>query len=90
MNHLLPELRLLYLHAGLTEEAELIREGWRPGRVEYKVGIKFRAMDVHQDPQAWRRVWAAWSATRNMRKHICPLEQEEGHVRDWITWGLAQ
>lgn len=85
---MLDDIRLLYVHAGLP--GELVHDGWRPGAVEAVIGKTFRAMDIHADEQSWRRVWAAYSATRTLRKPIVPLEQNERHVRDWIEWGMRQ
>ena len=85
---MLDELRALYIHAGLP--GELVHEGWKPGAVEAIVGQVFRVMDIHADEPAWRRVWAAYMATRTLRKPIVPLEQNDQHVRDWIEWGMRQ
>lgn len=82
--HLIPRLRELYEHAELPGDwSELA-----PGHAERLIGAELRVLPA-TDPR-WRRVWAAWSLTRTIRKPICPLEQEERHIRDWYEWGMRQ
>lgn len=87
---LLDDLRGLYLHAGLKDEAESVVEGWKSGAVEARLGKKLRAMRIQDDVQAWRRVWAAKSATRRWRKRIQSGAETEQDVAEWIAWGLRQ
>lgn len=76
--------RELYLHAGLPGEwSELA-----PGHAERLIGPVLRAMPA-TDPR-WRRVWAAWSATRAARKRFLPLEQQEQYALEWVEWGMRQ
>lgn len=76
--------RLLYIHAGLSPElADL-----PVGTAEREIGILYRAVPV-SDPN-WRRMWAAWSATRAARKRLlCQVDQEQ-YVLEWCEWGMRQ
>ena len=85
MTHLLPGLRELYAHAGFDPD---LLTGNPIGAVEYQIGKLYRATPT-SDP-TWRRKWAAWSATRAMRKGLLPREQQESYVAEWIEWGMAQ
>lgn len=76
--------RALYVHAGLSEElADLA-----PGHAERLIGAVLRETAA-SDPR-WRRVWAAWSATRAARKRFLPLEQQEQYALEWVEWGMRQ
>lgn len=74
----------LYSHAGLPAEWSLLA----PGHAERLIGAVLRSVAA-SDPR-WRRVWAAWSATRACRKRLLPGEQQEQYVLEWIEWGMLQ
>ena len=76
--------RELYEHAGLPGEWAALAFG----HAERLIGAELR--DMPATDSRWRRVWAAWSATRACRKRFLPLEQQEQYVAEWVAWGLRQ
>lgn len=76
--------RRLYIHAGLPPDLADIA----PGTAERLIGAVYRELPV-SDPN-WRRMWAAWSATRAARKRLlCQVDQAE-YVLEWCEWGMRQ
>jgi hypothetical protein len=76
--------RELYEHAGLPGEwSELA-----PGHAERLIGAVMRELPA-SDPR-WRRVWAAWSATRACRKRLLPGFEQEQYALEWVEWGMRQ